>query len=313
MTTSMKAEPAPLSLTLERTFDAPRPTLFAMWTSPVHVLRWWGPTGFTATELEMDFREGGRYRAAMVSSDGKEYRMSGVYREIRSPERIVFTFAWDPEQDQQTIETLVTVSFADKGGRTGLTFHQSPFTSAAERDGHAGGWGECLDKLGGYVTHAGPGRKAVFEYPTKEPVILITREFDAPRALIWTAMTKPEHMARWWGPHGYAATVEALDVRPGGKWRIVHTAPGGSRYAFFGEYLEVVRPERIVQTFGFMEYPPSTETMTLTDLGGGRTRFHVHSRFVSMEARDGMVASGMEQGAQQTYDRLEALLPELAR
>lgn len=162
------------------------------------------------------------------------------------------------------------------------------------------------------ATPAETGRMAAFTYPANEPVIRIAREFDAPRALVWAAMTTPEHAARWWGPHGYQATVEALDVRPGGKWRIVHTAPGGSRYAFFGDYLEVVPPERIVQTFGYLDYPPSTETMTLTDLGGGRTRLDVSSRFVSMEARDGMVASGMEQGAQQTYQRLDTLLAELA-
>jgi uncharacterized protein YndB with AHSA1/START domain len=154
-----------------------------------------------------------------------------------------------------------------------------------------------------------PTETARFEYPEGQPIIRITREFDAPRHLIWRAMTTPELMARWWGPRAYEATVVELDVRVGGKWRIDHVG-NGEKHSFFGEFLELVPPERLVQTFGYLDWPPSTETMQLIDLGQ-RTRLEVVSEFVSVESRDGMAQSGMEGGARETYDRLDELLEEL--
>lgn len=142
--------------------------------------------------------------------------------------------------------------------------------------------------------------------------ILITREFDAPRDLVFKAMTDPDLIPRWWGPRAYTTVVDKMDVRPGGTWRFLNRMSDGSEHAFRGEYREVVRPERIVQTF---EYEPmaghvSVETATFTE-HNGRTLLTVRSVFSSVEDRDGMIQSGMEKGLVETHDRFAELLVEL--
>lgn len=144
--------------------------------------------------------------------------------------------------------------------------------------------------------------------------IQITREFDAPRDLVWTAMTDPALVARWWGPRRYTTVVDTMEVKPGGKWRMRNIAADGGEHAFRGEYREVTPPERVVWTF---EYEPlaghiSVETMTLTE-HEGRTLLTVRDVFASKEDRDGMLQSGMEDGARETYERLDELLTELRR
>ena len=143
--------------------------------------------------------------------------------------------------------------------------------------------------------------------------IVMTRVFDAPRDLVFEAHTSCEHLARWWGPRGYEVSECDIDFRPGGAWRIVHRDPDGEEYAFRGEYREIVRPERIVWTFEFEGMPGnvSVETMTLEE-HDGKTTLTAVSVFDSVEARDGMLQSGMEEGAAETYERLDEYL-ELLR
>ena len=142
--------------------------------------------------------------------------------------------------------------------------------------------------------------------------ILITREFDAPRELVFKAMTDPALISRWWGPRNYTTVVDKMDVRPGGAWRFVHRTADGNEYGFRGEYREVVPPERIVQTFEFepMAGHISVETATFTERDG-RTLLTVRSVFSTKEDRDGMVQSGMEKGLAETHDRFAELLVEL--
>ncbi|HEY8757804.1 MAG TPA: SRPBCC family protein [Candidatus Limnocylindria bacterium] len=142
----------------------------------------------------------------------------------------------------------------------------------------------------------------------------LTREFDAPRDLVWKAMTDPALMSRWWGPRQYKTVVDTMDVRPGGKWRMRNIAADGGEHAFRGEYREIVPPERIVMTFEYEPLPGhiSVETMTLTERDG-RTLLTVRDQFASKEDLDGMVNSGMESGARETYERLDELLAELKK
>jgi len=147
-----------------------------------------------------------------------------------------------------------------------------------------------------------------------ETELQITREFDAPRDLVFKAMTDPALVARWWGPRRYKTVVDKMDVRPGGQWRMRNIAADGGEHAFRGEYREVTPPERIVWTF---EYEPlaghiSVETMTLTERDG-RTLLTVHNVFSSKEDLDGMLQSGMESGASESYERLDEVLAELAK
>lgn len=142
--------------------------------------------------------------------------------------------------------------------------------------------------------------------------IVMTRVFDAPRDLVFEAHTSCDHMRNWWGPRRYEVVACELDFRPGGAWRIVHLGPDGEEISFFGEYREIVRPERIVWTFGFDGMPgePGVETLTLEE-HDGKTTLTTTSFFDSVEERDAVLQSGMEAGAAETWDRLEEYLEVL--
>ena len=143
--------------------------------------------------------------------------------------------------------------------------------------------------------------------------IVMTRVFDAPRDLVFEAHSSCEHLSRWWGPRRYEITSCEMDFRPGGAWRIVHRGPDGEEYGFRGEYREIVRPERIVWTFEFEGMPGSVsvETMTLEE-HDGKTTFTATSVYRSVQERDAMLQSGMEEGAAETMDRLDDYLEVLA-
>lgn len=142
--------------------------------------------------------------------------------------------------------------------------------------------------------------------------VTMTRVFDAPRELVFRAYTDPELMPRWWGPRNLTTTVDKMDVRPGGEWRFVHHAPDGSEYAFRGEYREVVPPDRLVNTFEYEGMPGHVIVDTATfEEYEGKTKLTVVSLFASIEDRDGMLATGMEEGGKETWDRLAELLAEL--
>ena len=141
--------------------------------------------------------------------------------------------------------------------------------------------------------------------------LVFERTFDAPRERVWHAFTDPEQVPLWWGPHGTTTTVEEMDVRPGGRWRYVSTAPDRDPVAFFGEYLEVDPPAGIKWTFLFEVEGYGTqggpETFRFEDLGG-RTKVTSIGHMGTAEAIEGALASGMIPGALQTWDRLAALL-----
>ena len=145
--------------------------------------------------------------------------------------------------------------------------------------------------------------------------IRLTRLFDAPRRLVFEAMTKPEHVRRWWGilDEGYSVPVCEIDLRPGGKWRFVGRTPTGDIPAFYGEYREIVPPERVVQTECFEPFPDgeSIVTMILSE-EHGKTRITVTAVYPSKEVRDMVLKTGMEKGAALSYDRLEDVARELA-
>ncbi|WP_033337539.1 SRPBCC family protein [Catenuloplanes japonicus] len=140
--------------------------------------------------------------------------------------------------------------------------------------------------------------------------IVMTRVVDAPRDLVWAAHTQPEHLRKWWG-RGHPLDIEH-DFRVGGKYRFVEHADDGNAYAFRGEFLEIEAPVRLVQTFEFEGMPGhvATDALVLTE-ENGRTTITTTSRFTTKEDRDGMVDSGMAEGAQQSYVALDALLKEL--
>ena len=145
-------------LFIEREFDAPVELVFRIWEERDHAIRWWGPEKFTTTELEMDFRPGGRWNATMVSKQWKISKMGGEYREIVRNKKIVFTFAWTHESGP-AMETLVTVTFTARNGKTLQTFHQTPFASVKDRDDHVGGWNSFINDEQIYVENLAYGIK----------------------------------------------------------------------------------------------------------------------------------------------------------
>ena len=147
----MAAKVAADELLITRTFDAPPAVVFALWSDPNHFKQWMGPQGFDCLEAEIDFRIGGAYRAMIKSDEYGESWFGGVYREIERNRRLVFTFAWDNDGPSAGVETLVTITFEERDGKTVQTFHQRPFTSVERRDSHVGGWSEAFDKLGTYA------------------------------------------------------------------------------------------------------------------------------------------------------------------
>ncbi len=143
--------------------------------------------------------------------------------------------------------------------------------------------------------------------------LVYERTFDAPRELVWKAFMDPDLTPRWWGPHGTTTTVLEMDVRPGGKWRYVSSAPDRDDVSFHGEYLEIEPPERYTWTFlfeveGFGDQG-GAETFTFEDVGG-KTKVAAISHMGSVEAIEGALATGMTKGAIETWDRLAAVLAE---
>jgi uncharacterized protein YndB with AHSA1/START domain len=155
-------------------------------------------------------------------------------------------------------------------------------------------------------------RTATVTLPTDEQ-ILITREFDAPKELVYRAFTTPELVKRWWSAKRGEVTVAEIDLRVGGKWRYVMvTTDGGMEVAFHGEYREIVPNERIVSTEVYEGYPDeeAVNTATFTDVDG-RTTLTILVQHTSKEARDGHIDSGMEDGLQDAMDLLEEVAVSL--
>ena len=152
-----------------------------------------------------------------------------------------------------------------------------------------------------------PTTKATVTAPTDRS-IHIERIFNATRDRVWEAMTKPELVAQWWG-RGNKLDVERMELHRGGHWRFVEHSDHGT-HGFEGRYREVTPPERIVMTFEWDGMPGyvAIETVTLVDLGDGRTRIVTDSLFHTTEERDGMMSSGMEGGLNQSYEALDRVL-----
>ena len=155
---------------------------------------------------------------------------------------------------------------------------------------------------------------ATVELPTDEQ-ILITREFDAPKHLVYKAFTTPELVKRWWSGQRGEVTLVEIDLRVGGKWRYVMVASEGFEVAFHGEYKEIVPDERVVSTEIYEipdqgDSPPTVNTATFAETDG-RTTLEVLVQCPSKELRDTIIDSGMESGMQESYDALERVAVSL--
>jgi uncharacterized protein YndB with AHSA1/START domain len=279
-------------LVITRVFDAPRELVFDCWTDAEHLRHWQGaPRGFTVPFSESDIRPGGFFRICMRSAEGVDQWLEGDYREIVKPERLVYVHAWLDADKKRSQETLVTITFAERDGKTELTLRQSGFKSVESRDGHRYGWSSALDVLMDYLSEAARS-------------IVVTRVFDAPRTLVFDAWTDSRHIGRWYGPRGFTITTHSMNVRPGGVWLFDMHGPNGLDYPNKITYIEIVKPERLVYDHGDEGAPGYFRTTVTFAEEGVKTKLTMRMLFPSVAEHDTVVKTyNAIEGANQTLDR----------
>lgn len=151
------------------------------------------------------------------------------------------------------------------------------------------------------------------EVNLEQRTITMSRIFDAPREHIWNIVTDPNLVPMWWGPGSLTTNVDKMDLKVGGTWRYIQKDSNGAEFAFKGVYKEIEPPSRLVSTSEFepMAGHISTETLTLDELPDGKTRMTVKTTLDTIEDLEGMIQSGMESGAVESWDRLEGLLMKI--
>lgn len=271
-----------------RVFDAPRELVWKLWTEPEHIARWWGPTGFRNTIDTMDVRAGGEWRFIMHGPDGTDYKNHIVYREVVKPSLLRYTHLSGPVFD-------ATVHFTERGEQTEVSV-QMQFESAelrnrvAEEFGAVDGLQQTLGRLADQLK--------------EKKSVSLTREFDAPREMVFHAFTDAKALQQWWGPKYFTNPVCEADARPGGAIRIDMQGPDGTLYPMTGVFHEVSAPERIV--FSATAMDGALETMNILTFAdnNGKTLLRLHAVVVKAEPEAANAIAGMEEGWKQSLERL---------
>jgi|HubBroStandDraft_2_1064218.scaffolds.fasta_scaffold15293_4 uncharacterized protein YndB with AHSA1/START domain len=286
-----------------RVFDAPRELVFRAWTDPKALVKWWGPNGFTTTSQEFDLRPGGAWRLVMHGPNGTDYPGEFRFVEIAGPERLVLDHVSLPN-------FRLSIFFEELDGKTKIIFRQLFDTPQSYRS----------------VKHlAVPGNEQLFDKFAVELAAMgagshemrMSRVVLAPRELVWTAWTDPLHLAKWWGPRGFSSPRCELDLRVGGKLRVDMQHPDGTVRPMVGEFLEIVRPERLV--FTAMPLDPSGkplfEATNAVDFRqeGPMTRINVRATVEKIHDPITLrFLSGRDQGWSESLYRLADVLDEIA-
>jgi uncharacterized protein YndB with AHSA1/START domain len=301
--TSAGKNTADRELVIKRVFNAPRELVFAVWTDPNHVARWWGPNGFSTTIQEMDVRPGGIWRLVMHGPDGTDYKNKIVFLEVVKPERLVYKH--EPEKGTEPVTFETTVTFADRGDKTELTFRML-FPSAAifeqfvKKYGAIEGANQTLGRLEEHLSKMAASKNGAF-IKVEERELLIVRIFDAPRELVFKAWTTPGHLSRWFGPEGFTVPTCEIDFRAGGIFRFVMRGPDGKDYPFDGEYVEIVEPSRIVFRGNIHDVPgQDVLTTVIFTEHEGKTKLTVYQIY----AVESYATRGAPVGWSQTLDHL---------
>lgn len=138
-------------LTIERVFKAPKALVFKAFTDPAHLVRWWGPRGFSTPFCKIDGRAGGAWRTHMLSPEGKSHWVQGTYHEFSPSDRLVFSWAWDNAEGRPGHETIISIELTEKSGATIMRMIQRLFETTADRDGHNQGWSSSFDCLDNWL------------------------------------------------------------------------------------------------------------------------------------------------------------------
>jgi len=226
-------------ISVKRLLNAPVNMVFEVWTKPEHIKNWWGPRGFTNTISKMDFKNNGEWISVMHGPDGTNYDNKSVFVEIVKNEKIVLRhFAPDFE---------LAATFVKQGNKTLLTITNT-FDSAellkkvVEEFGAAEGLKQNVDKLEEYLVNG-----------ELDSQLVISREFNAPRELVFKVWTDPTHFAKWWAPKGANLNIAKFDMVPGGM--CLYSMKMGDAPEMWGRfvYREIVRPEKLVFVNSFAD------------------------------------------------------------
>ena len=259
------------TLVTTRIYDAPREAVYRAWIDPKQLARWFPPEGFTSPRCEIDARPGGVFRVDMKAPagppfNGQVFPGPGTFREVVPNERLVFTM--EPEFEGRKLPmVLTTVRFEDLGTKTRCTVEQTLETveafEAMAKQGMAEGIAQSLGKLAG-VLSGNPTDRGI---SVSDRTLTLTRVFEAPRDLVWTALTDPSHITKWMFANDWESPYAKVDARPGGSFSIGMRPADHSEKGFDlgGTYREVTKPERIVMELG----DGRLMTMALADVLGG--------------------------------------------
>ncbi len=292
-------KPKDISLCIVRVFDAPRELVYRMWTEKHLMDRWSCPDDFTISDSGAELRVGGTWHATMRSHDGTDMRLTGTYTEIVPNERLVFTHAWLDEDGTPGPVTTVTVDFADNNGKTRMEFLQTGFDSDESRDGHEGGWSECLGKF----------EPLLNALKDNEREINIVRMISAPVAKVFAAFSDPKGMATWWGPNGFTTTTHHMDFRVGGTWVYTMHGPDGTDYPNHVAYTSIETGRVIAYDHGTdADHPALFKAVISFAPQGGKTRVSLRLILADAAQRPNYVAFGAVEGGYQNLARLDAFI-----
>jgi uncharacterized protein YndB with AHSA1/START domain len=307
-------------LKITRVFDAPRELVWKAWTDAAMAMQWMGPRGFAATEFTAPTTVGERWHLKMQGNIPGTEQMAylgqgGVVKEMRPPELLSYTFAWDERasvglSDSPYKENLITVRFEEKGSKTIMTFTQGPFATEGECNGHTGGWNSAFDRFADFMQAQQPPRPPD---PNEVPTELhLKRFFAAPRQLVFDAWTKPEMLREWWGPKNFTNPRCEFDARSGGAIRIDMRAPDGTIYPMSGKVVEFYPPYRFHFTASALDAEGSAlfenwNSVFFEEVEGG-TQVTLDVHVMTMTDVAPQYLKGMRQGWSMSLDKLTDLL-----
>jgi uncharacterized protein YndB with AHSA1/START domain len=318
-TTSVHTDPEELTMTLVAEFPVPVERLWGAFADPRQLERFWGPPGFPATFTSFDLRPGGRAHYRMTSPQGERFLSLWQVSEVDEPHRIVFRdlFATEEGEVDETMPgsaTVLTFEPVGAGSRVTVT---TTFTSSADLDqmlemgmleGYTEAFGQ-LDTVLADLREYALGKGTVTEL-VDDAHVRITRAFEAPRHLLWRAHTETELMRRWLlGPDGWEMTVCENDLVVGGSFRQAWAPTGdtaGEPFGFEGENL-VIEPERRIVTTERMTgapFPANVNDLQFAE-ADGVTLMTLLVTYPDRTQRDMVLATGMTDGMEASYQRLE--------
>ena len=321
------------TITITRTFNAPRKLVFEAWLDAKHLQQWWMPRGFTNpscvlknTKTPGRAEQGSELMITSYHPDFGEMPMSARYDEVLPIEKIVFsTTAFPDNAGGHQLAGHNTLLFSDEGAnKTKLVLTAAILKAGPGLEGALAGmdqgWAETLDRLGESVED------------TSDREMHITRVVDAPRELLWKIWTEPEHIKEWWGPNGFTNTIHQFNLAPGGEWLLTMHGPDGTDYPNHIRFVEIIRNERLIYDHGrpsavhgsadsgasvpHDQPEDGGQFRTFVNFAdeGGKTRITMKGVFKTVEYKNLVVEKyGALEGQKQHIARMEAYVANLKR